>query len=89
MKNLTWQDLRETSGWATFAFDDGSEIIFQTTLNQELLDALCGEKPRQDELFDIDKGIWRKVPPAMDFQLYLTDERPEQDEVNKFASLFV
>jgi len=89
VRSMTSSELHATTGWVTLQYEDGSQHVFETTFNPDILNSLVSPIYKDGHMLDINTGAWIELPAPTVAVATLTDEKPEQDEVNKFASKFI
>lgn len=73
--------LKEGIAWVTIDYGDGTERVFRTTLNEELLKEF-GINKLEDNLYDIN----RRELVALEGQIKISKDKPKLNELNAFIN---
>ena len=76
--------LKDSIGWVTIIYGDGSKRAFRTTLNVEYLEEL-GILELGECLYDID----RKELVELTGSIAISEERPQLDEFNDYINRYL
>ena len=85
---MSLQDLYKEVGWITFKFPDGSKRIVRTTFNEEILRSVLKDK-QDNDFYDLEKQVWRKLPSNDKVLIDITRSKPELNEIDEFANRYI